>query len=207
VKHKAHADKRLQILAGAAQVFGRQGFHHSTVADVAREAGVAPGTVYLYFSQKEDLLLSLYERSFRDFLRETHRACAACPPGEARLRTLIHRHLRHAQDNPQLARVLHLHAREVHPRLRAGIAATIQPYTDLIEEIIREGQEAGAFDPSLSEVVARRFLLGGLDSFVTDSVLREEPLRLDSVVTEACELAVRAFGAREPVVDAGRQEP
>jgi TetR/AcrR family fatty acid metabolism transcriptional regulator len=182
-------------MSAAATVFAGQGYHHTTVADVARAAGVAPGTIYLYFSQKEDLLVSLYERSFRDFLVETHRACSASPPGVPRLRTLIRRHLDHARDNPELARVLHLHAREIQPRLRKGIAATIRPYADLIEEIIRDGKEAGVFDPEIPDAVARRFLLGGLDAFVTDSVLNDEPTPLDSVVHEACTLAARALGA------------
>ena len=51
--------RRAQILAAASRVFARQGFHRTTVREIAREAGLADGTIYLYFASKRELLLAL----------------------------------------------------------------------------------------------------------------------------------------------------
>ena len=68
--------KRDAILRAAIDVFAERGFFNAQVADVARAAGVAAGTVYLYFKSKDDLLVSIFERSMREGLT-TGRAAVA----------------------------------------------------------------------------------------------------------------------------------
>src|SRR6476646_10086215 len=70
------ADKRAAILRAAIDVFAARGFFNAQVADVARSAGVAAGTVYLYFRNKDDLLVSIFERTMRDAI-DAGRACVA----------------------------------------------------------------------------------------------------------------------------------
>src|SRR2546430_16367590 len=71
--------KRDAILRGAIDVFAERGYFNAQVADVARAAGIAAGTVYLYFKSKDDLLVSIFERSMRDGLAEGRTAVAAGP--------------------------------------------------------------------------------------------------------------------------------
>src|SRR6185295_16792837 len=73
-QHAQSADKRDLILKAATKVFAQNGFFQSQVADVARVAGVAAGTVYLYFKGKDDLLVSIFERSMKDVLAEGRKA-------------------------------------------------------------------------------------------------------------------------------------
>src|SRR5205809_6627833 len=65
---QAPLPKRDAILRAAIDVFAERGFFNAQVADVARVAGVAAGTVYLYFKSKDDLLVSIFERSMREGL-------------------------------------------------------------------------------------------------------------------------------------------
>src|SRR5512134_1245702 len=60
------ADKRDAILRAAIDTFAARGFFHAQVADVARAAGVAAGTVYLYFRGKDDLLLSIFDKTMKE---------------------------------------------------------------------------------------------------------------------------------------------
>src|SRR5687767_8795260 len=69
-------DKRDAILRAAIDVFAGRGFFNAQVADVARAAGVAAGTVYLYFHGKDDLLVSIFERTMREAIADG-RACIA----------------------------------------------------------------------------------------------------------------------------------
>src|SRR3982751_4883935 len=66
----APAPKRDSILRAAIDVFAERGFFNAQVADVARAAGVAAGTVYLYFRSKDDLLVSIFDRTMREWIEE-----------------------------------------------------------------------------------------------------------------------------------------
>src|SRR5918996_1101725 len=86
-------DKRDAILKAATEVFARRGYFQSQVADVARAAGVAAGTVYLYFRSKDDLLVSIFERTMKETLAEGHAAIAGVDDPRERLRRIARLHL------------------------------------------------------------------------------------------------------------------
>src|SRR5215475_3294510 len=75
----APASKRDAILRAAIDVFADRGYFNAQVADVARAAGVAAGTVYLYYRSKDDLLISIFERGMRDALAEGRALAVAVP--------------------------------------------------------------------------------------------------------------------------------
>jgi len=89
----ASADKRDLILRAATRVFAQNGFFQSQVADVARVAGVAAGTVYLYFKGKDDLLVSIFERSMSEVIAEGLAAVEGIADPAERLRRIAHLHL------------------------------------------------------------------------------------------------------------------
>ena len=66
----ADPEKRKRLLHAAAKTFGRRGFHEAKIADIASEAGVAEGTVYLYFRNKEDLLGCVFDETMDEVLAE-----------------------------------------------------------------------------------------------------------------------------------------
>src|SRR5438874_12513975 len=80
--------KRDVILRAAIDVFADRGYFNAQVADVARAAGVAAGTVYLYFKSKDDLLVSIFERSMRDVLALARAAVAGLDDPSEPLRPL-----------------------------------------------------------------------------------------------------------------------
>src|ERR671934_2503792 len=86
-------DKRDAILRAATEVFARHGFFQAQVADVARVAGVAAGTVYLYFRGKDDLLVSIFDRSMQDAIAEGRASAAGIDDPVERLRAIARLHL------------------------------------------------------------------------------------------------------------------
>ena len=108
----ARGDKRDRILAAATQVFARHGFFGAQVADVAREAGVAAGTVYLYFRSKDDLLISIFEKTMASAIAEGRQALAALTDPEARLRRIARLHLARLGADRDLAVVFQVELRQ-----------------------------------------------------------------------------------------------
>jgi len=105
-------DKRDLILKAATKVFARNGFFNSQVADVARVAGVAAGTVYLYFEGKDDLLVSIFEQSMGTVLAEGRAAIAGVADPAERLRVIARLHLERLGRDKDLAVVFQVELRQ-----------------------------------------------------------------------------------------------
>jgi TetR/AcrR family fatty acid metabolism transcriptional regulator len=189
------SERQLAILRAAARVFAERGYHASTIADIAREAGVATGTVYLYVKRKEELLIMLFTRFFGRHLEGTVPHVLEEPTGAGRLRRLIELHVGFFDKDPRLAKVFQLHLREVNPTIRAGIRPTTRAYFDLIEEVVRAGVASGDFDPELDVRLARTLLFGALDSMVTSWVLSDQSYSLSSRIGPIYTMLARALGA------------
>src|SRR5882762_11117149 len=85
-------DKRERILAAAERIFARHGFFAARVSEIAKEAGVADGTIYLYFKSKDDLLISLFEHRMKQVNAVLLQAIDARPPAD-QLRAFIQAYL------------------------------------------------------------------------------------------------------------------
>lgn len=187
--------KERRILDAAVEVFGRKGYHASTVADVAAEAGVAAGTIYLYFARKEEILISLFKRHLGGYMDACEPALAAEAAGEPRLRKLLEQHFEHFEPNRSLAKVLMVHAREVNPTIQKGIRALQRRYFAIIESVLEAGRTAGAFASDLDVRFARRFLFGALEEVVANWVYSKRGYSLTSRLEPFHRMTVRALGA------------
>src|SRR2546430_7033936 len=110
----AEGGKRSRILDAAVRVFAEKGFYGARVAEIAREAGVADGTIYLYFKSKDDLLISLFEDRMENVNQNLRDAIAAAPADDpiAKLRSAIRLHLVLVEKNQHLAEVLTVELRQ-----------------------------------------------------------------------------------------------
>ena len=192
---KRTKDKEERILQAAVRLFGRKGYHASSIADIADEAGVAAGTIYLYFKRKEDLLVRLFQKYIGGYVEDSRPAIRAAEPGLARLYTLVSRQLRFFDADKTLARAFEIHLREVNPVIRDGIRPTLRDYFVIIDEVIEEGKTAGDFDPLLDVAIARRLLFGGLEQVVTSWVLSRRNYSLVEVLDPLFTMLARAMGA------------
>lgn len=163
----AHRDeKRSQILQGAVRAFARKGFARATVAEIARAAGIADGTLYLYFEDKEHLLASLFEENLGRLCQRLERVLAEVPGPAEKLRALVDTHLRLVEENPALASLLLLEAREAlgtWKLVRGGSWEKLLRYFNLAGAIIEEGQAAGRFAKGVRPEVMKHALFGAID--------------------------------------------
>jgi TetR/AcrR family fatty acid metabolism transcriptional regulator len=199
----ARADKHDAILRAAIRVFARDGFFNAQVADVAREAGVASGTVYLYFRSKDDLLTSIFDRAMRGWIAEGRAAIAAEPDPIARLRAIARLHLDRLGRDRDLAVVFQVELRRSTKHMEQFSATRLREYLGVIRAVIADAQAAGVVRPGLSPTLAAKVFFGALDETATNWMLSR---RRYSLVGEADAVVdVLVGGLAAPAAPRGRR--
>jgi TetR/AcrR family transcriptional regulator, fatty acid metabolism regulator protein len=184
----AALEKRDAILRAATQVFARRGYFQSQVADVARAAGVAAGTVYLYFRSKDDLLVSIFERTMKETLAEGRAAIAAVGDPRERLRRIARLHLERMGRDRDLAVVFQVELRQSTKFMERFSSTYLRDYLGIIRDTISEGQAAGTFRATVNPTVAAKALFGALDEMATNWILTTRPYALADQADEVIDL-------------------
>ena len=190
VRPPATGDKRDAILRAATKVFAQNGFFQSQVADVARVAGVAAGTVYLYFKGKDDLLVSIFERSMREVLAEGRTALEGAADPIERLRKLARMHLGRLGKDRNLAVVFQVELRQSVKFMERFSESFLQDYFKLIRQAIADGQQRGAFRKELSATTATKIFFGALDEMATNWVLSRRKYDLSAEADAVVDLFI-----------------
>jgi TetR/AcrR family transcriptional regulator, fatty acid metabolism regulator protein len=160
----AGGDKRSRILDAAEKVFARRGFFHARVSEIAREAGVADGTIYLYFKNKDDLLISLFESRMERVTAELSAALERVGPSAAeRLRAFFTIYAELVVAHPELAEVLTVELRQSSKFMKEYQNPRFSDFLKLLAGVIADGQESGDFDRALTAPIAARAIFGMLD--------------------------------------------
>jgi len=189
-------DKRDSLLRAAIETFAARGFFNAQVADVARAAGVAAGTVYLYFRNKDDLLISIFERTMTEAIAEGRRAMASLPDSPARLRAIARMHLdRLGRDRP-LAIVFQIELRQSTKFMERFSATELREYLGIIRDVVAAGQENGAFRADINPTFAAKLFFGMLDEMATNWILSKRKYSLGSEADAIADLFIRGISAR-----------
>src|SRR5690606_16805227 len=120
-KMKSNKPKYQQIIEAAVKVIAENGYHASQVSKIAKEAGVADGTIYLYFKNKEDVLVSVFEEKMGQFIDKIAKATSEQANANDKLKVLIEMHFSQLEENPDLAIVTQLELRQSNYSLRLQI--------------------------------------------------------------------------------------
>ncbi|KKC46592.1 TetR family transcriptional regulator [Paenibacillus sp. D9] len=180
-------EKYYQILEAAQKVIAENGFHGSQVSKIAKEAGVADGTIYLYFKKKEDILISLFEERLGDLVgRFKARLEDTATAGEA-LRAICEIHYSVLEQNINLAYVTQIELRQSSLELRKAIGLTVRPYIQLIEQILEKGVREGAFRDNLDVKLTRHLIFGAMDEAVSSWLISGQKFSLTAQVDKTVE--------------------
>jgi TetR/AcrR family transcriptional regulator, fatty acid metabolism regulator protein len=194
VKATPAIDKRDAILRAAIKVFARHGYFQSQVADVARVAGVAAGTVYLYFRSKDDLLVSIFERTMKDAIAEGRAALADVAEPADRLRRIARLHLDRLGRDRDLAVVMQVELRQSIKFMERFSSTHLQDYLNIIRRTISEGQAAGAFRNDVSPNAAAKVFFGALDEMATNWMLSRRKYALAGDADVVVDLIIGGLG-------------
>jgi TetR/AcrR family fatty acid metabolism transcriptional regulator len=183
-------DKYQRILDAAVSVFAEKGFHGARVSDVAHRASVADGTVYLYFRNKEDLLMSAINTAFDAFMNRARAELDAIASPSEKLRRLARLHLEALGSNRDLAVVFQMELRQSARFLAPFSRQHMIEYLGLVRSAIREGQDQGVFRPELREKIAANCFFGALDEMVTSWVLDDNHYLLPDVADFVADIII-----------------
>ncbi|MBL8684151.1 MAG: TetR/AcrR family transcriptional regulator [Myxococcales bacterium] len=192
-------DKRERILRGAVKVFAKKGFYASRVSEIAKAAGVADGTIYLYFDSKDDVLESLFEDRTERLLATLRVELAKQPDPPSRLRRLIELQLGLLDGQRELAEVITVNLRQSTRLLRQYGSKRFVEYLELMASVVSEGQKSGHFRDDLSPRVMARALFGALDGLALTWALGEARTGgLEKAASQLAELWIRGLSPAAP---------
>jgi TetR/AcrR family fatty acid metabolism transcriptional regulator len=185
------------ILRAAIKVFARSGFFNAKVADVAREAGVADGTVYLYFKNKDDILVSIFNHSMDEALGAGRKRLEEVSDPREKLKRIVHAHLDRLGHDRDLAIVFQVELRSSTKFMEQFSATKVSEYLDLIRSVIEEGQRKGVFRKGLNSTIAAKVLFGALDEMATNWVLSHRRYSLVSTAESVIDLLLNGLAGAQ----------
>lgn len=188
-------DKRERILDAAVRVFASKSFYTATVAEIAREAGVADGTIYLYFKNKDDLLICLFEERMGEINEGLQRAIAAEQRPLEQLKAFIRHHLREVVRRPDLAEVLIVELRQSAKLMKEYEATAFGAYLGIITSIVERGKADGTIRKEVDARAVRRAVFGALDEVALSWLLGGRRFDLAQNAEQLAEIFARGIAA------------
>lgn len=188
-------DKRQRILRGAVDVFAGHGYFNAKVSQIAKAAGVADGTIYLYFNGKEDLLVTIFREHTRSYLESLERRMAGVDAAEDRLRTAVRHHLETLGRDRALAVVSQVELRHSLKFLSLFSQQEVADYLNVIRRIVEHGQESAAFRSNVHPQLAAKAIFGVLDEMVTSWILSEKDYDLAAQSDQVADLILTGLAS------------
>jgi TetR/AcrR family transcriptional regulator, fatty acid metabolism regulator protein len=189
-------DKRELILEAAATVFAAKGFFGARVSDIAAQAGVADGTIYLYFKGKEEILAALFSVAMNRFLDRARGELASLEGADARLGRLAQFHLEQVGSNRNLAIVFQVELRHSQKFMELVSTTILADYLKFIQQVISQGQEQGLLRPELPASTVAKCFFGMLDEMATNWVLSHRQYRLEDLAPVVTDLFLGGLRAK-----------
>ena len=184
---KRDKPKYKQIIDAAVIAIAENGYHQAQVSKIAKQAGVADGTIYLYFKNKEDILISVFREKMGVFVDNLQDIIKNGSSSSEKLAQMIENHFKVLSDDRHLATVTQLELRQSNKEIRLKINTILKEYLKLLDEILIEGMLSGEFNQTMDIRLARQMVFGTIDEITTTWVMNEyryDLLALSSKVTQ-----------------------
>ncbi len=171
-------EKKRKIIDAAIKIFARNGYFNSRVSEIAKEAGVADGTIYIYFSSKEELLSAIFDEALQVFVEESKNILKEIKDPIEKLKKIVCLHLKHLGSNRDLAMVFQIEFRHNIVFMERLTKTRLADYFKIIEGVISEGQQKGLFK-ELNPRFCAKILFGIIDEMVTSWLIANKNYKLE----------------------------
>lgn len=195
-KVKKNRPKYRQIIDAAIIVIAENGYHQAQVSKIAKQAGVADGTIYLYFKSKEDILISLFQDKMSYFVEKFEEKLAGKETAAEKLLVLVETHFNMLSEDRHLAIVTQLELRQSNKELRLKINEGLKGVLALVEKILIEGKGNGEFSNELDTRLARHMIFGTMDETVTTWVMNDQKYDLPSLARPVHKMLLHGCASR-----------
>ncbi len=167
-------DKHQKIIRAAIRIFSEKGFHSAKIADVAKAAEVADGTIYLYFKSKDDLLISVFESSIDLFIQTVSEALAAVSSPLEKLKMFVLIYFQLIKKYPELSQVIQLELRQSAKFMKEYSHSKFMSFLGIVANILEDGQREGLFRSDVNPQIIRRALFGAIDEIALEWLLMKK---------------------------------
>ncbi|MBU0729316.1 MAG: TetR family transcriptional regulator [Proteobacteria bacterium] len=157
------ANKHEKIIQAAVKVLARKGFFNARISDIAKEAQVADGTIYLYFNNKYDILISLFEEEIGKIIQDVKELLAQETDPRRMIELFAVHHMKLMKDKRELAEVLQVELRQSNKFMKEYRNTRFMEYVDIISTIIHLGKDQNIFRQDIQPGIAKRAFFGALD--------------------------------------------
>lgn len=196
---KRTGEKYNAIIEAAVKVIAENGYHNSQVSKIAKEAGVADGTIYLYFKNKEDLLISLFKVKMGIFTAGARAELKDMKNPFKKLAKLISLHFNLLEADRHLALVVQIQLRQSNASIREGIAAPLKQYFNIIETIVEDGVKHNFFRSDVNPKLARQMIFGTMDEVATSWVMSHQHYKLSDQIVPVYNLLAQALATETKI--------
>ncbi|MGV3488395.1 MAG: TetR/AcrR family transcriptional regulator [Tuberibacillus sp.] len=180
--------KYKKIIDAAVEVIAENGFHQAQVSRIAKKAGVADGTIYLYFKNKDDLLISLFREKMGLFIEKIQIEISSKTSVKEKLRSMVEMHFGQLSADKKLAVVTQLELRQTNRNLRLKVNEALKGYLTVIDNILEQGKSEGIFGKTMDIRLARQMIFGTLDETVTNWVMNDHKYDLKALAVPVTNL-------------------
>lgn len=192
---KKDKPKYKQIVDAAVVVIAENGYHQAQVSKIAKQAGVADGTIYLYFKNKEDILISVFEEKMAVFVEKLEQILVRNIPAVDKLGLMIESHFSLLASDLHLAIVTQLELRQSNTEIRMKINGVLRGYLLLLDQILIKGMEDGEFDGKMDIRLARQMVFGTMDETITTWVMNDHKYDLVELAPKVHRLLMKGIRA------------
>jgi len=185
--------KYLAIIEAALEAFSEYGYHDCPVSKIARKANIADGTIYLYFANKEEVLISVFQEKINRLITDIEKSTEDCTNSWEKIEVLVRYHMSSLGNNRVLANFLQIQLRQSSNNIRRGIAIPLKKFYFLIENFVIEGQKEGVIDSLINAKIARKLIFGTIDEVVSCWVLSRRQYDVKDLIDDVLYIFRRAL--------------
>lgn len=190
---KKNRPKYKQIIDAAVIVIADNGYHQAQVSRIAKQAGVADGTIYLYFKNKEDILISVFQEKMSVFVDNLKEIIKESDSASEMLYRMIEGHFKVLSEDQHLAVVTQLELRQSNKDLRLKINGILKGYLDLLDEILNKGIQDGEFQEDIDLRLTRQVIFGTIDEVSTTWVMKEQKYDLVKMASRVHQILLKGI--------------
>ncbi len=183
-------DRRTQILNSAIKIFGEKGFQNATIAEIAKEAGIGDATIYEYFKNKEDLLLTIPVETTRDLIADVKEHMMGIKGSFSKLRKFIWWWLNYVEKNPGYGVVVLLELKTSKTYVSTEAYQAARNFYQIIFDIIKEGQEEETIKKEINPYLARSLCVGAMEHIIIRWLLKDRKYSLLQYADELADLLI-----------------
>jgi TetR/AcrR family fatty acid metabolism transcriptional regulator len=187
-------DKYQRILDAAVEVIAENGYFQSPVSKIAARAGVADGTIYLYFKSKDEVLRAAIDRMMQRFYDGVEQEFQRVTDPRGQLEAIGRLHLEAVTVNRSMAIVMQTEVRQSAKFIAEFSHKHLVRYIQMVREIVRRGQEAGVFRKELSAGVVAQCWFGAIGELLTTAIFTGREYDAKATVKQVLDVMLNGIG-------------